>query len=159
MICVAYDLVNCVAPRLEPHELLDAMRATVARLGATILGELPVLFQPHGITCVLVLAESHLIVSTWPEHQLAHIDLFTCRADTDPEHALQPIINLLGSDKVHGQRIQRIMPGAAVGPARVMLRPAESKGCCVARQPLGQVPFRPAAGRGAGHLAVRHRRP
>ncbi|MGH3814126.1 MAG: S-adenosylmethionine decarboxylase family protein, partial [Pseudonocardiaceae bacterium] len=80
--------------------------------GATVLGELSVLFQPHGITCVLVLAESHLIVSTWPEHQLAHIDLFTCRADIDPEHALEPIIDTFGDPKVHRQRIMRVTPSS-----------------------------------------------
>jgi S-adenosylmethionine/arginine decarboxylase-like enzyme len=88
VICATYDLIDCATPEPEPHELL----------------------QPHGITCVLVLAESHLVVSTWPEHQFAHIDLFTCRADTDPEHALQPIIEVLGSRKVHGQRIHRVTP-------------------------------------------------
>ena len=112
MICAVYDLLDCTTPTPEPYALLDAMRTAVVRLGATILGELPVLFQPHGITCVVVLAESHLIVSTWPEHQLAHIDLFTCGADSDPEHALQPIIDILGSGKVHGKRIQRAMPAS-----------------------------------------------
>ncbi|KAA2252655.1 S-adenosylmethionine decarboxylase proenzyme [Solihabitans fulvus] len=110
MICAAYDLLDCAAPNPEPGDLLNAMRAAVAKLGATILGELPVLFQPHGITCVLVLAESHLIVSTWPEHHLAHVDLFTCRADTDAEQALQPIVDIVRSKKIHGQRIRRAMP-------------------------------------------------
>ncbi|MGH3920369.1 MAG: adenosylmethionine decarboxylase [Pseudonocardiaceae bacterium] len=110
MICTVYDLTDCATPGPEPHQLLGAMRTAVRRLGATVLGELSVLFQPHGITCVLVLAESHLIVSTWPEHQLAHIDLFTCRADTDPEHALEPIIETFGDPKVHGQRIKRVAP-------------------------------------------------
>ncbi|MGQ0777026.1 MAG: adenosylmethionine decarboxylase [Pseudonocardiales bacterium] len=110
MTCAVYDLTDCATPEPEPADLLDAMRTAATRLGATVLGELSVLFQPHGITCVLVLAESHLIVSTWPEHKLAHIDLFTCRVDTDPQHALQPIVDTLGSTKVHGQRIQRVIP-------------------------------------------------
>ncbi len=110
MTCVVYDLIDCVTPSPEPEELLNAMRTAVTRLGATVLGELSVPFQPHGITCVLVLAESHLIVSTWPEHKLAHIDLFTCRADADPEHALEPIIATLGSTKVHNQCIKRVTP-------------------------------------------------
>ncbi|MGQ0718595.1 MAG: adenosylmethionine decarboxylase [Pseudonocardiales bacterium] len=110
MTCVVYDLIDCVTPNPEPQELLDAMRLAVSRLGATVLGELSVQFHPHGITCVLVLAESHLIVSTWPEHKLAHIDLFTCRADTDPDHALVPIIDTLGSTKVHNQSIKRVTP-------------------------------------------------
>jgi len=112
MTCVLYDITDCAAPEPEPGDLLDAMRTAVTRLGATVLGELPVLFQPHGITCVLVLAESHLIVSTWPEHRLAHIDLFTCRADTDPEYALKPIIDTLGGAKIHAQHIQRVLPAA-----------------------------------------------
>lgn len=110
MTCAVYDLTDCTTPEPEPADLLDAMRTAATRLGATVLGELPVLFQPHGITCVLVLAESHLIVSTWPEHKLAHIDLFTCRADTVPEHALEPVINALGGAKVHAQCIQRVTP-------------------------------------------------
>jgi S-adenosylmethionine decarboxylase len=110
MINAVYDLVRCTRADLEPTDLLDAMRATVDRLGCTVLGELPVLFQPHGLTCVLVLAESHLTVATWPEHQLAHVDLFTCRTDSDPENALTPIVNALGATHVHGQRIRRIDP-------------------------------------------------
>ncbi|MGH3911959.1 MAG: S-adenosylmethionine decarboxylase family protein [Pseudonocardiaceae bacterium] len=99
--------VDCLTGHLPSNPNLPA---AVTRLGATVFGELMVLFQPHGITCVLVLAESHFIVSTWPEHKLVHIDLFTCRADTDPEHALQPVMDALGCVKVHAQRIQRVTP-------------------------------------------------
>lgn len=107
MIHAVYDITGCTTPEPEPANLLQAMHATVHRLGCTVLGELPVLFQPHEATCVLVLAESHLTVSTWPEHHLAHVDLFTCRADTDPEHAITPILDILGGAAVHGQRIHR----------------------------------------------------
>ena len=112
MIHAVYDITDCTSPNPDPADLIQAMRDTVHQLGCTVLGELPVLFQPHGITCVLVLAESHLTVSTWPEHQLAHVDLFTCRADTDPEHAIAPILAILGSETVHGQRIHRSGPNS-----------------------------------------------
>jgi S-adenosylmethionine decarboxylase len=117
VIHAVYDVTGCTIPNPDPADLVEAMRATVHCLGCTILGELPVLFQPHGATCVLVLAESHLTVSTWPEHQLAHVDLFTCRADTDPDHALEPIIDTFGDPKVHGQRIKRVMPSSLPGTA------------------------------------------
>lgn len=107
MIHAVYDVTNCANPDPDLADLMRAMRETVDRLGCTVLGELPVTFQPHGTTCVLVLAESHLVVSTWPEHQLAHIDLVTCRADTDPEHAIKPILAALRTGAVHGQRIRR----------------------------------------------------
>lgn len=108
MIHAVYDLTGCTDP--EPAELLEAMRETVCLLGCTILGELPVRFQPHGTTCVLVLGESHLTVSTWPEHGLAHLDVFTCRADTNPDEAIDPIVAALGAATVHPRRIPRLGP-------------------------------------------------
>lgn len=110
MIHAVYDLTHCTTPDPEPADLLAAMHATATQLGCTVLGELVVPFQPHGTTCVLVLAESHLTVSTWPEHHLAHIDLFTCRADTPPDNAITPILNTLGSTSIRSQRIQRLGP-------------------------------------------------
>jgi S-adenosylmethionine decarboxylase len=112
VIHTVYDVTDCTSPNPQPADLLQAMRDTVDRLGCTVLGELPVLFQPHGATFVLVLAESHLTVSTWPEYQLAHVDLFTCRADTDPDNAIAPILAALGSETVHGQRIHRHGPSS-----------------------------------------------
>ncbi len=35
-------------------------------------------FSPHGISGVIVIAESHFAVHTWPEHGYAAIDLFSC---------------------------------------------------------------------------------
>lgn len=110
MIHAVYDVSGCTTPDPEPAALMEAMRNTARRLGCTVLGELPVLFQPHGATCVLVLAESHLIVSTWPEHQLAHIDLFTCRADTDPDQAIAPVLAVLAAGVVCGERVHRANP-------------------------------------------------
>lgn len=64
----------------------------------------------HGTTCVLILAESHITVSTWPEHQLAHIDVFTFRADTDPGHAIEPILTALGGQITRTQTVPRLAP-------------------------------------------------
>ncbi|SHG79786.1 S-adenosylmethionine decarboxylase [Streptoalloteichus hindustanus] len=113
MIHAVYDVTHCTIPNPELAELIEAMRHTAHCLGCSVVGELPVLFQPHGATCVLVLAESHLTVSTWPEHHLAHIDLFTCRADINPEQAIVPILAILGGGTVHGQRIHRRGPNSA----------------------------------------------
>ncbi|MDQ3761182.1 MAG: S-adenosylmethionine decarboxylase [Actinomycetota bacterium] len=42
------------------------------------------------------------------------MDLFTCRANIDPEHALTPILDVLGGGAVHSQRIHRTGPRGAV---------------------------------------------
>ncbi|MGW5383970.1 S-adenosylmethionine decarboxylase family protein [Nocardia sp. NPDC003963] len=110
MIQVLYDLTGCTT---EPaaDTLLEAMHNTVHRLGCTVHAVVPVQFVPHGTTAVIVLGESHLIVSTWPEHHAAHIDLFTCRADSSPDHAIAPILDTFGAPHVHPQRVIRHLPG------------------------------------------------
>ena len=44
-------------------------------------------FQPHGLTALGLLAESHISLHTWPEHQCVMIDLFTCGQQCDPAAA------------------------------------------------------------------------
>jgi S-adenosylmethionine decarboxylase proenzyme len=58
--------------------LLDLLRQVVNVLGFEEVSHICYPFSPHGITCVLVLAQSHLIAHTWPEYQGLVIDLFAC---------------------------------------------------------------------------------
>jgi S-adenosylmethionine decarboxylase len=86
--------------------------ALAEALGCTIRAQLNEPFQPHGATCVLILAESHITVSTWPEHQLAHIDVFTCRAIMEPGKAIQPVLDVLGGHVAHTRNVPRLSPAA-----------------------------------------------
>jgi S-adenosylmethionine decarboxylase len=54
--------------------LPDACR----RARATVLGARFHQFRPHGVTGIVLLAESHASVHTWPERGLATLDVFTC---------------------------------------------------------------------------------
>src|SRR5438094_1222039 len=45
--------------------------------GATVVGEAFAVFPNGAVTGVLVLAQSHLSIHTWPEFGLANIDLLT----------------------------------------------------------------------------------
>ncbi len=47
-------------------------------VGFTILDTRFHQFEPHGVTGILLLAESHISIHTWPEEQLATLDIFTC---------------------------------------------------------------------------------
>ena len=54
------------------------LREVAGRAGATVVGALSHAYAPHGAAVVLLLAESHLSIHTWPEHGYAAADLFTC---------------------------------------------------------------------------------
>lgn len=75
--------------RLVDGSGLRALLREAARAGgATVLGEEFVDFPNGAVTGVLVLAQSHLSIHTWPERALASVDLLTCgplRADAVAE--------------------------------------------------------------------------
>jgi S-adenosylmethionine decarboxylase len=60
----------------EPR-LRAALRAGAEVGGATVLGEEFCVFPNRAVTGVLVLAQSHLCLHTWPELALANVDLLS----------------------------------------------------------------------------------
>lgn len=54
-----------------------ALRAGAGAGGATVLGEEFYVFPNRAVTGVLVLAQSHLCIHTWPELALANVDLLS----------------------------------------------------------------------------------
>lgn len=54
----------------------------------TVVAESGHQFAPTGATYVLVLAESHMSIHTYPENGRAYVDLFTCNLDFDMAEAV-----------------------------------------------------------------------
>jgi S-adenosylmethionine decarboxylase proenzyme len=138
MIHAVFDVTRCRRSDAAAEQIMTAMRLTAERLGCTVRAQLIEPFQPHGATCILVLAESHITVSTWPEHQLAHIDVFTCRADTAPRQAIEPILNVLDGQITHARAVPRISP--ANQPTPNLTDTQESAGSPPTRSPPSSSP-------------------
>ena len=49
-------------------------------------------FNPHGVSGVIVIAESHLSIHTWPEYGFASIDIYTCGNVINPWKAYQYLV-------------------------------------------------------------------
>ncbi len=49
-------------------------------------------FNPFGISGMVVIAESHLSIHTWPEYSYAAVDIFTCGDIIKPEVAAHYLI-------------------------------------------------------------------
>ncbi len=49
-------------------------------------------FNPFGVSGVVVIAESHLTIHTWPEYDYAAVDIFTCGDVIKPEVAASYLI-------------------------------------------------------------------
>jgi len=64
-------------------------------------------FKPRGITGVILLAESHIAVHTWPEIGYIAIDIFTCGKKARPQKALKFFENYLEPKKMDVNEIKR----------------------------------------------------
>ncbi|WP_439893875.1 adenosylmethionine decarboxylase (plasmid) [Ralstonia sp. 25C] len=107
-----------IAPDLlrDPAALETTLRAAAAALGATILhahlhrfdslrAGLPA-GEQGGVTGVLLLAESHLSIHTWPEHGFAAVDAFMCGTGTT--HAARAVFErALAPERVDVRVMQR----------------------------------------------------
>ena len=92
------ELEGCDRDVLNDVDALREALLTAANLaGATVLGDSFHRFSPHGISGVVVIAESHLFVHTWPEYGYAAADIFTCGDTVQPEKAAEILIERLGA--------------------------------------------------------------
>ncbi len=84
----------------------DFVRA-LESAGATVVKVLAHHFPGAGLTCVLILAESHAVLHTWPETGTANVDVFSCTARLDSRAAIAELGRSLGAAGVSIQEIPR----------------------------------------------------
>lgn len=103
---------ECRGELLDAQPLLQAMLAGVENSGASVRRQTEENFLPHGVTLVLVLAESHFVVSTWPEFRFASIDIAICSDTVSIERLTRPLLELLaaGREDVDLKTIQMRCP-------------------------------------------------
>ncbi len=64
-------------------------------------------FQPHGVSGVVVISESHLSVHTWPEFGYVALDIYTCGKNARPDEAVDYALEQFGATSVHVTEITR----------------------------------------------------
>lgn len=105
---VLLELKDCDREVLNNLEAIrDILLTAASESGATILGESFHTFQPQGISGVVIIAESHLSIHTWPEHGYAAADIFTCGHTVQADIAAQIIVDRLSSRNHSVIEIQR----------------------------------------------------
>ena len=67
---------------------------------ATLVAEAFHQFEPEGVSGVLLIAESHLSVHTWPEDRFAAVDIFTCGEEMDARLAIDVLRNAFQAEEI-----------------------------------------------------------
>jgi S-adenosylmethionine decarboxylase len=87
------ELKDCNAAMLRNlEEVRDALVSAAKEAKATIVDISFHQFSPFGISGMVVIAESHLSIHTWPEYGYAAVDIFTCGDVIKPEIAAAYLI-------------------------------------------------------------------
>lgn len=86
-------------PYWNMDEAAELLKQAAHHAGATVLTERWHHFgSGQGYTGVIILAESHISVHTWPEKGYAGIDVFMC-GDSDPKNTLDTILKFYRAER------------------------------------------------------------
>ena len=99
------------SPVTDVQELTGVAVAAVDAGDGHVLDASHVIFPNGAVTLVLILAESHLSIHTWPEENLIAIDLFSCGA-IDGQRVIDELVAGLRLDGVTVSIIERGLPPA-----------------------------------------------
>ena len=103
------NLYGCDAEKLNNEKFLSEMlERAVVEGKMTLLNLITHKFEPHGITAVALLSESHISIHTWPEDNSCAVDVYTCGTMARPRLACDYIIESLGCSDPRVTHVKRI---------------------------------------------------
>ena len=107
-VLYSVDLTGCTSiSSLAPETITAAFVSALARAGATIVQELSHQFPGAGLTCALILAESHAVLHTWPETGTVNVDIFSCSTRLKSLEAINELSQTFGAQQVIVQELPR----------------------------------------------------
>ena len=120
---VLVEFYECVSPSLNNQaDIEQFMQEAARKSGATIVESVFHTFNPHGVSGVIVIAESHLAIHTWPEYSYAAIDLFTCGSSVDPWAAFEVLRDRLQAARYEAKELCRGIPAQTSDAPDVRIR-------------------------------------
>ena len=108
MIHILFTLYECPYGLLDDEAHIRNVLANAAQLSeSTLLNVSSHKFQPHGVTAIALLAESHISIHTWPEEGVAVCDVFTCGDHTSPRSGATYMYEAMGATDIKSEIIKR----------------------------------------------------
>ncbi|HIC91780.1 MAG TPA: S-adenosylmethionine decarboxylase proenzyme [Syntrophaceae bacterium] len=102
------ELMGCDSKILNDRKVIRNFLVKAAQAaGATPVKDIFHPFSPVGISGVVVIAESHLSIHTWPEYGYAAVDVFTCGDKISPEIAANFLAEKLQAQHVSMMEVTR----------------------------------------------------
>jgi S-adenosylmethionine decarboxylase len=114
LIHLVAELYGCGPALADEAALVGILERGAKRVGAQVVESARARYAPHGLTVAIFLAESHATLTTWPEHELALLDVLLCNDRMDPDAFLDAAVAELRPAR--GVRRQRVVRRIAPAP-------------------------------------------
>ncbi len=93
---ILVDIFDAPADLLNDERfLVDLFEGVARKTGAAVLNVYSHHFEPYGVSCAVIIAESHFSIHTWPEHAYAALDFFSCGTRVDLDMAVREVLTAL----------------------------------------------------------------
>ncbi|MEM3463813.1 MAG: adenosylmethionine decarboxylase [Candidatus Bathyarchaeia archaeon] len=93
------------------EDLRVVLDRVVAKSGLHVVSSSFHQFEPHGVSAIYLLSESHLSVHTWPEYGYMALDIFTCGDDGPALRAFELLLEEFQPTSVEKRVIRRDVVG------------------------------------------------
>jgi S-adenosylmethionine decarboxylase len=104
------ELFDCDVAVTNNIDIVKRVMLEAAQVAqATVVDVVFHAFSPFGISGVVVIAESHLSIHTWPEYKYAAVDIFSCGDVLPPEVAANYLVEQFGAERTSVVDVQRGM--------------------------------------------------
>jgi S-adenosylmethionine decarboxylase len=113
------EMYDCDTAIINNHEMVEAILVEAAKAaGANVVNQVFHKFNPHGVSGVVVISESHLSIHTWPEFGYCAIDVFTCGDTINNMKAVNHMKQMFRSKSVSVMEMKRGVLNLSVAQAR-----------------------------------------
>ncbi len=82
---ILVEFYDCDKDILKDEQYIAKSMVDACIIGkATVVAHTFHSFSPYGVSGVVIIAESHVAIHTWPEYGYAAVDIFTCGDTIEP---------------------------------------------------------------------------
>jgi len=107
-IQILVEFYDCDAELLKDETYISENMVKACEIGkATVVSHTFHSFSPYGVSGVVVIAESHVAIHTWPEYGYAAVDIFTCGETIEPWKLFHYLKDALKSKHASNMELKR----------------------------------------------------
>lgn len=124
---ILVEFYDCKESKINDVNYIESSLINATKASrATIISHNFHKFSPYGVSGVVVIAESHVAIHTWPEYNYAAVDIFTCGETIDPWVIQEHLKEYFESRNVSSMEMKRGLFKVPEGQ-RLMFKPAASE--------------------------------